>query len=327
MVEITSLSDDEAIVEVKISDKVSPNQIALRENKSVSGGCCGSETSDHIYNVYNTSHYQRPVWKRRSIIIITIFGIVFGLAGLSTGLGIYFSRLKEKEPPVEPPRSNTTLTTMTPSSILTTSAPPTAIAPWKIIVPFIGVSAFALAWNLGFPKKSPPASTTTTSTTTTTAKTTTTTPTTTTTTTTTTTSIITCLNTLPEWSTWSGCDPAHNCLDTVLSGQKCPIRSRSGRVCINGELKDIKDETTEGCNCLPCTFRLTDWVGGDCTRDAGINGGDGDCPCHWTQYRYCQQLSNGLLILFFRKLKISYFRRICDENLQTWIGQFIIICM
>jgi len=61
MVEITSLSDDEAISEDIISAKVSPNQIALRENKSESIGCCGSEPSDHIYDVYHTSHYQRPV--------------------------------------------------------------------------------------------------------------------------------------------------------------------------------------------------------------------------------------------------------------------------
>ena len=74
MVEITSLSDDEAIVEVKISDKVSPNQIALRENKSESVGCCGSETSDHIYDVYNSSHYQRPIWKRRPIMVINLVG-------------------------------------------------------------------------------------------------------------------------------------------------------------------------------------------------------------------------------------------------------------
>ena len=142
----------------------------------------------------------------------------------------------------------------------------------------LSIINLALAWNLGFPKK------VTTSTTTTTSS------------TTTTTSIIKCLNSLPEWSNWSGCSPTHNCLDTVASGQSCPIRSRSGRVGFNGKCVDVKEETTEGCNCEPCTFRLTDWVGGDCTRDEGINGGDGDCPCHWTQYRYCQQLSNGILI-------------------------------
>ena len=303
MVEITSLSDDEAMAEERISAKISPYQIALRENKSECAGCCGSQTSDHIYNVYNTSHYRRPVWKRRPIMVVTIFGVLFGLVGLSTGLGIYFSGLRENEPQVEKdfPPSNTTLTTLTPSSILTTSAPSTPIAPWKIIVPSIGVSALALAWNLFFPKKVTSSTTTTTSSTTTT------------------TAINTCLNTLPEWSNWSGCSPTHNCLDTVASGQSCPIRSRSGRVCINGEFKDVKEETIEGCNCEPCTFRLTDWVGGDCTRDAGINGGDGDCPCHWTQYRYCQQLSNGICIQISRKLRISYLRWICDENLRPKI--------
>ena len=292
MVEITSLSDDEAMAEERIRDKASPYQIALRENKSECAGCCGSETNDHIYDVYNTSHYQRPVWKRRPIMVVTIFGVLFGLVGLSTGLGIYFSELREKEPPEkEFPWSNTTLTTLTnttsttltPLSISTTTDSPTTIALWKIIVPSIGVSALALAWNLGFPKKVNTSTTTTT-------------------TTTTTTSIVTCLNTLPEWSNWSECSPTHNCLDTVLSGQSCPIRSRSGRVCINDEFIDVKEETAEGCNCEPCTFRLTDWVGGDCTRDAGINGGDGDCPCHWTQYKYCQQLRNGIRIQIFGKL-------------------------
>ena len=97
----------------------------------------------------------------------------------------------------------------------------------------------------------------------------------------------------PTWGSWSECSPAHNCLDTIISGEICPVRTRSGRVWANGEFIDVKTETSDGCNCEPCTFRLTDWVDGGCTRDAGINGGDGDCPCHWTQYRYCQQLSNG----------------------------------
>ena len=104
----------------------------------------------------------------------------------------------------------------------------------------------------------------------------------------------------PTWGSWTECSPAHNCLDTITSGQTCPIRTRSGRIWTNGDFIDtINETTTEGCNCEPCTFRLTDWVGGDCTRDAGINGGDGDCPCHWTEYRYCQQLSNGTLKSFW----------------------------
>ena len=98
----------------------------------------------------------------------------------------------------------------------------------------------------------------------------------------------------PDWSNWSECSPTHNCLDTVSPGQTCPTRTRTGIVRISGELTEIIQEISEGCNCNPCTFRLTDWVDAGCTRDAGINGGDGDCPCHWTQYRYCQQLSNGI---------------------------------
>ena len=97
----------------------------------------------------------------------------------------------------------------------------------------------------------------------------------------------------PTWGSWSKCTPDHNCLDTIAAGETCPIRTRSGRVWTNGTFIDVESETTDGCNCEPCSFRLTDWVGGDCTRDAVINGGDGDCPCHWTEYRYCQQLSNG----------------------------------
>ena len=111
--------------------------------------------------------------------------------------------------------------------------------------------------------------------------------------------------TTPTWSSWSECTPDHNCRDTITAEETCPVRTRSGQVLTNGELIDVKQETTDECNCEACSFRLTDWVGGDCTRDAGINGGDGDCPCHWTEYRYCQQLSHGTCVKF-RYKKIDF---------------------
>ena len=99
----------------------------------------------------------------------------------------------------------------------------------------------------------------------------------------------------PNWSSWSQCQPAHNCLDTVASETTCPTRKRNG---ISSSGKTIQETTNEGCNCEPCSFRFsarTDYDSDDstCTHDPGINGGNGDCPCHWTQYRYCQQLSYG----------------------------------
>ena len=226
---------------------------------------------------YSTSHYQIPLWKRRPILVVTIFGVVFGLVGLSIGLGLYFSKLTEPLPiPTTVLPTNTTLSPITTLAVTTTNAPPRTILPPEILPPAIGVGALTLAWILGFMPK--PTSTTTTTTTTTTTITTTTTTTTTT----------------QSWSNWSGCSPTDNCLDTVLSGQSCPVRSRLGNVWINGKLNEVKQESSEGCNCEPCTFRLTDWADAGCTRDDGINGGDGDCPCHWTQYRYCQQFSNGM---------------------------------
>ena len=99
----------------------------------------------------------------------------------------------------------------------------------------------------------------------------------------------------PNWSSWSQCQPAHNCLDTVASETICPTRKRDG---ISASGKAVQETTNEGCNCEPCSFRLSAWTDYDsddstCTHDPGINGGNGDCPCHWTQYRYCQQLNYG----------------------------------
>ena len=261
---------------------------------------------------YSTAHYKIPLWKRRPILVVTIFGVVFGLVGLSIGLGLYFSRLTEPLPiPTTVLPTNTTLSPITTLAVTTTNAPSKTILPPEILPPAIGVGALALAWILGFLPR--PTSTTTTTTTTTTTMTTTTTTTTTTT---------------QSWSNWSECSPAHDCLDTVLSEQRCPVRSKSKNLWINGELTEVKIDSPVGCNCASCTFRLTDWVDVGCTRDAGINGGDGDCPCHWTQHRYCQQLSNGIIeIQILSRADDFYFRWICDENVPTWCRRCIIICL
>ena len=100
-------------------------------------------------------------------------------------------------------------------------------------------------------------------------------------------------NTETTWGSWTECSPVHNCRDTTIPGEACPLRSRSGRTELtDGTFIDVKSETSSGCNCEPCTFNFTDWVDGECGA-AGINGGDETCPCHLIQYRYCLQLSNG----------------------------------
>ena len=226
MVEITTLSDEDAIGDRRIVTVVSANQIAEREKISQNAEnpciyCCGYATSEHIYAEYDYFKYRKTFWKSR-IFWIVILMTALGIIGLGVGLGVSTAK-----------RSMTTATLGTTSTTTTTTT-----------------------------------NSTTTSTTTTT---------------TTTTTTIT-----PEssWSDWSACEPAYNCLDTVLSAQSCPVRTRSGKLWKDGHFIDVKQESSEECNCEPCTFQLTGWTGGECT-------GGGDCPCHWTEYRYCQQLSYG----------------------------------
>ena len=80
-----------------------------------------------------------------------------------------------------------------------------------------------------------------------------------------------CPTSWATWGSWTECSPSHNCLDTITSGlsgnETCPVRIRSGRIFSNGEVIDVKNETTtEGCNCEPCSFRMTDWAEGECSK-------------------------------------------------------------
>ena len=282
MVEITSLSDVE-IDDEPIGTLVLTKQVALRENKTqkaktslskrLNTECCGSEVSS--YAEYDTSHYQKPIFKRKRIFRITIGGLVLGMIALGAGLGVYFTRGEQGNAPDVPdaedksanitfPTTTTSTPTATTMPLATTSNNPFS---WQdVILPSVGIFTLAISAILRFPIITTTTSTTTTTTTTTPAST---------------------------WGEWGACTPAHNCLDTVSSAQSCPVRTRSGRVWKDGQFIDVQQESSETCNCEPCTFRLTDWTGGDCTRDPGVASGGGDCPCHWTLYRYCQQLSNG----------------------------------
>ena len=238
MVEITSLSDEDAIGDRRIVTVVSANQIAEREKinrnaEQPSLYCCGYATSEHIYAEYEYFNYRKTFWKSR-IFWVVIFMAALVIIGLGIGLGVTSTK------------SSTTTTTPGTTSKTTTTTTTTT-----------------------------PTSTTATSTTTT--------------------------STTPEssWSEWSSCQPAYNCLDTVSSAQSCPVRIRSGKLWKDGQFIDVKQESPDECNCQPCTFRLTGWTGGECT-------GGGDCPCHWTEYRFCQQLSYGTYTISHRKFGIMF---------------------
>ena len=94
----------------------------------------------------------------------------------------------------------------------------------------------------------------------------------------------------------------HNCLDTILSDQKCPTRTRTGRLEKDGNIIQIEQKSEEGCNCDPCTFKLSDdWIDIECVKSSPrdgwygghfSNGNDEECPCHWQRYKWCQQLSH-----------------------------------
>ena len=371
MMEVPTTSNeyfDEAITTIEL-----PGQTSTRENYIKKSEKSDSETLSYgsrssksqqsyaqyleyfaryasTYALYDRSHYPKPCFKSKRIIVFVIFCFVFGFVGLGVGLNATLSKSN--------PEPNANETTTSPNRVSTTEAnssttedPPTVNPRWfkpESVVAFLGVFSSRLirtfnSWlrRGGDPSPFP-------------------------TTTPNTTvngrpmerleitsdhntawnswsncnpinncsaadpsgeicSIRTRLGSVwidgnqievkqespdececvpcPTWGSWTECSPAHNCLDTITSGQTCPIRTRSGRIWTNGDVIDtINETTTEGCNCEPCTFSLTDWVGGDCTRDAGINGGDGDCPCHWTEYRYCQQLSHGTLKSFWLRI-------------------------
>ena len=312
MVEITSLSDGEEVDENTFGTVVLPNQVALRGNREIQikvsqkphkskkscteriqTECCGSDSSS-LYDEYDTSHYHKLILKRRKRLLISIVGAILdwvprfkpvnlestvresliqGIIALGAGLVVYFTKNKREDtPPILVSETSRTITTTLAPTTTSLIPEKSTMKPWYLrsesTLSLAGVFGLALTeiFGVGLTDFLKPTTTTTTTTTTTPPST---------------------------WGDWSACSPAHDCLDTVLQTQSCPVRTRSGQVWKDGQFIDVKQDTTDGCNCEPCTFRLTDWTGGDCTRDPSIAGGGGDCPCHWTQYRYCQQIGNG----------------------------------
>ena len=238
------------------------------------------------YAEYDRSHYPKPFWRRRRIIFC--FLIISFAIWLVTGLGIYLSNIEKDEPP----KKNVETTTMvhaventTESTGNSTSMTSSKNKRWfvepEIVIAVFGVFFTSIGRAFNFLP-----------------------------------SFISGITYLPlegtqsrmelieittdhntTWNSWSSCTPIHNCLDTVSSATECPARIRTGLVTINENVIEVKEKSFDECNCEPCRFEFTDWLDGDCTRDPQVIIGPDECPCHWTEYRYCQQLSNGMFII------------------------------
>ena len=54
------------------------------------------------------------------------------------------------------------------------------------------------------------------------------------------------------WISWSECNPSNSCLDADSSGEMCFVRTRFGSVTINETDIEVRQESSDECECAPC---------------------------------------------------------------------------